>query len=236
MIKVAGKYNTDLAALRLTPHLREMLPAWYHLSESANPRPITSVAAKCLLNNHGVTKVADLVQVSARIRTPEIHPSHQPNLLCICRNCVKDRIDGCRNPQACAEEARERLNQISPKLNPLRRDDHGNLSLTRTRKAANIAAKEMQGTITSDPTLTAKDDLAECFRIFVNPDRISNSPAERIRTRDFVIQEEELKVYTDGACMNNGKENAYCGSGVWIGPNHPWNRALKIPGKAQSNK
>ena len=50
MIKVAGKYNTDLAALRLTPHLWEMLPAWYHLS--ANPHPITSVAAKCLLNIH----------------------------------------------------------------------------------------------------------------------------------------------------------------------------------------
>ena len=234
MMKVARKYNTDLAAVRLSANLQALLPAWYHLA--ADPRPMTSITAKCLLNHHRVSKVADLVQVSARVQNPERHPMHQPNLLCICRGCVRDRIDGCRHPHACAEEARERLNLIAPKLNPLRTDEHGNLSLTRRRKAANALAKERQDAITFDPSLTAKDDLAECFRIFVNPERISNRPAERTRTREYALREEELWAYTDGACMNNGKENVYCGSGVWIGQNHPWNRALKVPGNAQSNQ
>ena len=46
MIKTAKKYNTNLAAIRLTQDLKEQLPAWYHLA--AIPKPITSVAAKCV--------------------------------------------------------------------------------------------------------------------------------------------------------------------------------------------
>ena len=32
MIKVVKKFNTNLAAIRLTPQLSAQLPAWYHLS------------------------------------------------------------------------------------------------------------------------------------------------------------------------------------------------------------
>lgn len=128
MIKTARKHHTELAAIRLSPNLRALLPAWYHLA--SEPRPLTNITSKCLLNTHQVTSVADLMQVSARLRNPE--PSHQQNLTCICRLCVRDRIAGCRQPHACAQEALERLNAITPKLNPLRLDSHGDLSLTRT--------------------------------------------------------------------------------------------------------
>jgi len=40
----------------------------------------------------------------------------------------------------------------------------------------------------------------------------------------------------DGACMNNGKKNAQCRSGVWFSQDDPRNRALWIPGDAQSNQ
>ena len=36
--------------------------------------------------------------------------------------------------------------------------------------------------------------------------------------------------------MFNGKANASCGSGIWYGPNHILNRALKVLGPAQSNQ
>ena len=29
-------------------------------------------------------------------------------------------------------------------------------------------------------------------------------------------------VYTDGACVNNGRHVAQAGIGVYWGPNHPW--------------
>ena len=47
---------------------------------------------------------------------------------------------------------------------------------------------------------------------------------------------EEITVYMDGACMNNGKKNARCGSGVWFNDANPRNRAMRIPGDPQSNQ
>ena len=47
---------------------------------------------------------------------------------------------------------------------------------------------------------------------------------------------QEIKVYTDGACMDNGKANARCRAGVWFGPEDPRNLAIRIPGNQQSNQ
>lgn len=115
---------------------------------------------------------------------------------------------------------------IAPKLNPLRRDGHGNLSLTRTRKTLNETARANQGPIIFDPTLTCKDDISEAFRIFTDPDQITNTPAKRPQGRGRPMRIPELQVYTDGACMNNGKANTQSGSGVWIAPGHAWNKAI----------
>ena len=43
-------------------------------------------------------------------------------------------------------------------------------------------------------------------------------------------------VYTDGTCMNNGKQNARCGSGIWFDNDSPRNLALRILGDTQSNQ
>ncbi|KAG1734854.1 ribonuclease H-like protein, partial [Suillus occidentalis] len=45
-----------------------------------------------------------------------------------------------------------------------------------------------------------------------------------------------INIYTDGSCINNGKEDAKCGSGVWFGRDHPSNKAIRVPGKTQSNQ
>ena len=156
MIKTTGKFNTNLEALCLTPHLRAQLPAWYHIA--SNPRPITGAAAKCLLNNHQSTTVAHLMRISARTRNPNTDPSrpHQPKTFCYCVDCSKDRMEGCRNPHACAQEAQARLDQILPKFNPLSPGTgHGDLSLTRRRKGRNELAKASNGEILFDPSLTS---------------------------------------------------------------------------------
>ena len=101
--------------------------------------------------------VADLIRVSMRLRTPD--PLHQHDLRCICPDCARDRICGCRQPYACAQEAVDRLNMIAPKFNPLKRDNHGNLSLTRRRIERNEITKATQGypaTTTGKRTHTAE--------------------------------------------------------------------------------
>lgn len=47
---------------------------------------------------------------------------------------------------------------------------------------------------------------------------------------------QSMKAYMDGACMQNGKLDAKCGSGVWIDTNHPLNKSLRIPGEGQLNQ
>ena len=235
MVDVGRKHNANLAAIRLTPHLRSLLPAWYHIA--ADPRPITNVASICLLNNHAITKVADLIQMSNRLRDPPQDRTHLYGPQCICQHCVRDRLKGCKNPHACATEAQTRIEGIASKLNPIQPgDNHDSLSLTRSRKTYNETAKRNKGAIMFDPTITCKKDLSECFRIFTNPDRLTNTPAKRIRARGTVLRNQQVDVYTDGACYDNGKANARCGSGIWFGPDQERNRAIRVPGNAQSNQ
>ena len=103
MVTAAQKYDANLAAIRLTPQLKSLLPAWYHIA--ANPRPITNIKSKCLLNTHETTRVADLIQMSARLRETQRDRTHLNRPQCICRDCVRDRQKGCKNPHACAVEA-----------------------------------------------------------------------------------------------------------------------------------
>jgi hypothetical protein len=63
MLKAAQKYNVNLAAIRLEPHLKAQLPAWRHLeavTHSTNNNP-----TKCLIHRHEVKTIADLLRISA---------------------------------------------------------------------------------------------------------------------------------------------------------------------------
>ena len=177
------------------------------------------------------------MKTSARIRTPNHDDPHRPSAYCQCRPYKADREQNCINPDACALEAQKRIELIPPKLNPTHPGyHHGNLSLTKRRRDQNVIVRETNGTILFDPTITSKGDLAECFRIFTDPTKISNEPARRqqdLRTQD---RHPLLKVYTDGACFNNGKKDARCGSGIWYGPDDERNRAIRVPGEPQSNQ
>ena len=69
------------------------------------------------------------------------------------------------------------------------------------------------------------------------PDRISLTPANRQLQRGINLENVNTVVYTDGACMHNGKMNARCGgSGVWIEANNALNKAIGVPGNKQSNQ
>jgi ribonuclease HI len=98
--------------------------------------------------------------------------------------------------------------------------------------------KQRNGEITFDPSVTNKTQLSEGLRIFTKPDRIIPIPAYRLRTprRDHEQETSQLTIYTDGSCSNNGKQNAVCGSGIWVGDNHHLNKAIKVPGTSHSNQ
>ncbi|KAI0038392.1 hypothetical protein FA95DRAFT_1505719, partial [Auriscalpium vulgare] len=163
LLTTARKYNVSFAALRLTRSLKRQLPSWYHLGSI--PRRLNA-RATCLQNNHRIKTVAQLVKTSNRLHQPVNGRQHAARRNCACLDCRFDRIIGCGNPHKCAEEAQARIANILPKLDPTARTPNDGLSLTRHRRQQNKAAKETQGSILFDPTVTCKTNLAECIRVF----------------------------------------------------------------------
>jgi len=100
----------------------------------------------------------------------------------------------------------------------------------------NTLARSQNKAVTFDPSITSKTDLTECFRIFVDQSKESKYPATRCVTPGTNLRHQKIEVYMDGACINNGKQNAHCGSGIWFAQDDPRNRAIRIPGIKQSNQ
>ena len=235
MLRAAKTYNVNFAAIKLDTRIKAQLPAWYHIA--SENRPINNIAAKCLLNKHGTRTIADLLKTSARLRDQERDPPHRPSNFCRCRDCCEDRGRQCWTPHDCAQEALTRINITFPILNPLTNDrHHGNLSLTPGRKRRNSAARERNEDILFDPSITSKNTLTECFRVFTDPRRISRIPAKRLISEGTNQRHNTIEIYTDGACFNNGKQNARCGAGIWFGENDQRNLAIRTPGRHQSNQ
>ena len=114
--------------------------------------------------------------------------------------CIRDRINGCKNPQACAEEAAIQINDIIPKYNPLTIEVHNNLSLTPNRKRKNMEVHwEEETEVLFDPTITCKDGIAECFCVFTDPTKITMTPACQQPQRGRNMISQSMKAYTDGA-------------------------------------
>ena len=51
-----------------------------------------------------------------------------------------------------------------------------------------------------------------------------------------MLRDQQIEVYTDGACYDNGKANVRYGSRVWFGPEQERNKAIRVPGNDQSNQ
>lgn len=65
---------------------------------------------------------------------------------------------------------------------------------------------------------------------------IANTGHIRNLTRGINLETNKIMVFTDRACMNNGKADTKCGSGIWFGRDHRLNKAVKVPGLNQSNQ
>lgn len=244
MIKAAKKYKAAFAPINLSRELRERLPAWRHLGEEKTiPR---NKEARCLAENHKTVRIKDLLKITERLEGDYNRGQHRPDYTCQCEDCTMDRMLGCENPQRCALEAKKCIQKITPKLHPLRPQNLDDLTRSRLRNGGNERGETIEEDNSDDdenpgiifnPSVTIKTDLTDCFRIFIDPNKVTNEPAMRQPPpRGIIIPNEEITVYTDGSCINNGKENAQCGSGIWFDEESEHNCALKIPGPEQSNQ
>lgn len=131
----------------------------------------------------------------------------------------------------------EKKDALFLKYNPLTQDGrHGELSLTANRKRRKIEARQQNGKIIFDPSITSKNNLTKCFCIFTNSDTNLRQPAQHGINPGTNLRHQTIKTYTDEACLNNRKLNAQCRSGIWIAPGDHRNQAIRVSGNEQSNQ
>ncbi|KAI0699831.1 ribonuclease H-like domain-containing protein [Cytidiella melzeri] len=235
MVKVADKYNTNLAAIKVSSRLKNNLPIWHHIgAKEPLRRLIHSASGQCLLNTHGVFTVGNLLGVLKRTRPDSPHHTGRP--ACSCQMCTLDRERlGCTHPSKCCETASRLLNNLHAKWHPAVTPPDNKLTLTRHRKEKNRKARIEGSSLTFNPSVTDGDNVADGFRIFTDPAMSSCEPAHCPPT-PAIRRSDVLTVYTDGSCLNNGAANARAGAGVWYGTGDPRNLAIRVPRATQTNQ
>lgn len=121
------------------------------------------------------------------------------------------------------------MSTLLPKWNPATPGNNDNLDLTDEEKAQNKKARDENEPIKFDPNVTEKGPISKGFRIFTDPNAKMHQQPWRQRSRVQDENNENITVYTDGSCENNGQEDARAGAGIWYGPDDERNKALRVP-------
>jgi len=176
LIKTAKAANLTFAPLKLSKKLKLQLPAWFHMG--APPRTYHKSRDECLKRVHKISKVKNLVKLCKRLCQGD--RKHIPWHNCKCACCEEDRRKGCKNPHKCADAAEAIIMKLSPKLNPTAPSQKDALTLTHHRLEKNAKADIANGDeLTFNPSVTARSNLSECFRIFA-PQPTPDLPALRL--------------------------------------------------------
>lgn len=139
-----------------------------------------------------------------------------------CNLCKTDREEGCNNPTKCRKNAVKKLDNLltewDPRLSAPAEERDDNLppldeSYVRVKKAY-------------PPPRRPSDTI----RVFTNLHEGATGANLILRSEGDNIQttSEDVEVYTDGSCHNNGTENALCGSGLWYRDGDPRNLNVRI--------
>ena len=145
-----------------------------------------------------------------------------------------DREKGCANPHKCTKMAKDLLECLAPLYNPFSNAPNDSMTLTHHCLEKNQRAViHHSDEIILNPTVTTHS-LSNCFRIFTPP--MLKDPMPLHRPLLIAPPPTQLTIYTDGSCLQNSTDNARSRGGVWVTDDHPLNRAIRVPGHAQSNQ
>ena len=225
MLKLAEECRVQLAATKPTKEVQGQLPIWYHARSVPSARRLYKTkTAKCLRKKHQIRLVQDAMELIGEIPT-----NHTPTNSCRCEKCQSIRGNNkCTHPHDCLALTAELIKKIHPKWNPTVERNPA-----RSPDPASRQPPEDEG-IVFDPS-NDTDKLKDAITIFGST---MSEPTGVTKTTPGNRDENSLEtvVYTDGACTNNGEENACAGSGVWYGNEDPRNRSERVPLKEQSNQ
>ena len=224
MLKLAKEYNVQISALSPSRVAREDLPIWYHIQSDPSARKLYKTkTAKCLRKHHKVKLVRDALKVLVTLGG-----DHKYRNGCRCDPCKEIRAEnGCFYPHDCITLAATLVSKILPKWSPQCRMDPEVWNSENT-----VELEEGEEIIKRD---IPEEDLGELITIF-NEETTHNIADTADLPTSGESPPKTTTVYTDGACNNNGSENAVAGSGVWYGDDDPRNRSARVPLLRQTNQ
>ena len=146
---------------------------------------------------------------------------------CTCENCKRMRSEvKYTHPYERVELVAKLLERIHPEWNPtVEKDD------PQPNRDGEIEGTD-QPEVVYDPANDTQE-LKEAITIF------GDDPTEQADHTTASPRNETAPVttvYTDGACTNNGREDASAGSGVWYGDDDPRGLGIRVGYQDQSNQ
>ncbi|KAI0089040.1 hypothetical protein BDY19DRAFT_855218, partial [Irpex rosettiformis] len=212
------------------------MPIWLHVGIADKVKNIyNQKCGKCLREKHNIITVDQLHTFIEWGNMVLLNgKTHYPKRFC-CEPC--DRLKGkikCDNISQCHKAALELYNALPKHWNPTAPKSNDGLSLSEREIEKNRNKDRRKKTIAFDPSLTIKNDISQCFRIFTT----DASKARTAEGRPVIrrVPRRTIRVYTDGSCTRNGDAKAEAGAGIWIAEDHPWNAAIRVQGEAQTNQ
>ena len=226
MLKLAKEYNVRVSARNPSKQAREDLPIWYHVHSDQSARKLYKTkTAKCLRKKHNTKLVRDALQTLERLSE-----THEETNSCTCTTCTTMRRElKCTHPNDCINLAASLLNKILPNWDP--RSDEGSALEGQQPPGPELEEDEI---IVSKANRTT--NLKDTIVIFNDALPNANNPTQHSTADAATLPPETTTIFTDGACINNGCENAAAGSGIWYGDNDPRNTSVRVTHANQSNQ
>ena len=224
MLKLAKEHSVQISATSPTRDVQIELPIWYHTQSKPSARKLYKTkSAKCLRRKHGIRLVKDALLV-----LDQVSEEHVPANNCGCENCRRMRTtEKCPHPHECIELTAALIQKILPRWNPTEEREQTPLD----QDGGEIDPNDTEVTFITENDTT---ELRNAITIFGETPTMSQeagaSPPRNPEGAPMAV------IYTDGACINNGREDARAGSGAWYGENDPRNISVRVAHSEQSNQ
>ena len=225
MLKLAKEHNVQVMARNPSKEAREDLPLWYHIQSDQSARRLYKMkTAKCLRKKHSTKMVKDALQI-----LEGVSETHEAKNNCTCSTCTTMKRElKCTHPYDCITLAASLLNKILPNWDPR----NGGGSTPEGHPPISFELEEDEIIVSKAlPTTNLKDAI-----VIFNDAPPTNVPTQQTPTDDATHTPETTTIFTDGACINNGRKNAAAGSGIWYGDDDPRNTSARVTHANQSNQ
>ena len=211
------------------------MPIWFHKGQANEEHPQNNGKwAECQRHQHNIQTVGEMAQYVSET----LGIRHFIRINCACAPCKASREKGCSNPAKCRQAGQKLLESLYSKWRPTRQSDEDELKLSEEQLQQNRLAQGLDGAHIFDPDITSTSELTKEFRVFVNNDKVKNTPAKRPPKEQGTEINEEVIVHVCGvhAHDDQGYETARSAYTVWFGNDDQRNSTQRTKGTSQTKE